>query len=97
MISEEQDKFVFTINHDSDIPKYQQLVNGINNAIAENILQKGDLLPSVNSICKTNQLSRDTVFKAYTILKDQNSIDSVPYKGYYVSKTKSTFLVSPDT
>ncbi|MDR7212593.1 GntR family transcriptional regulator [Flavobacterium piscis] len=90
----EQDKFVFTINHESDIPKYQQLVNGINNAIAENILQKGDLLPSVNSICKTNQLSRDTVFKAYTILKEQKTIDSVPNKGYYVSgETRKVLLV----
>lgn len=94
MISENIEKFVFTINHESDIPKYQQLVNGINNAIAENILQKGDLLPSVNSICKTNQLSRDTVFKAYSILKDQNSIDSVPNKGYYVSgETRKVLLV----
>ena len=94
MIGENQEKFVFVINHESDIPKYQQLVNGITNAIAENILQKGELLPSVNSICKTNQLSRDTVFKAYSILKDQKTIDSVPNKGYYVSgETRKVLLV----
>ena len=46
--------FAFSINHDSDIPKYQQLVNTINNAIAEQLLEKGDLLPSVNSICKNS-------------------------------------------
>ncbi|MGO4770506.1 GntR family transcriptional regulator [Flavobacterium sp. W22_SRS_FK3] len=93
-MNDEQEKFVFVINHDSDIPKYQQLVNGINNAIAENILQKGDLLPSVNAICKENQLSRDTVFKAYSILKDQKTIDSVPNKGYYVSgETRKVLLV----
>lgn len=90
----EEEKFEFIINHDSDIPKYQQLVNGITNAIAENILQKGDLLPSVNAICKTNQLSRDTVFKAYSILKDQKTIESVPNKGYYVSgETRKVLLV----
>lgn len=94
MLNEAQEKFVFVINHDSDVPKYQQLVNGINNAIAENILQKGDLLPSVNAICKENQLSRDTVFKAYSILKEQNVIDSVPNKGYYVSgETRKVLLV----
>lgn len=94
MIIENQEKFVFVINHESDIPKYQQLVNGITNAIAENILQKGELLPSVNSICKTNQLSRDTVFKAYSILKDQKAIESVPNKGYYVSgETRKVLLV----
>lgn len=93
MLKEEKN-FEFVINHDSDIPKYQQLVNGITNAIAENILQKGDLLPSVNAICKTNQLSRDTVFKAYSILKDQKTIESVPNKGYYVSgETRKVLLV----
>ncbi|MHC0445896.1 GntR family transcriptional regulator [Flavobacterium sp. 3-218] len=90
----EDEKFEFIINHESDIPKYQQLVDGITNAIAENILQKGDLLPSVNVICKTYQLSRDTVFKAYSILKDQNVIDSVPNKGYYVAgETRKVLLV----
>jgi DNA-binding transcriptional regulator YhcF (GntR family) len=44
--------FTFSINHESDIIKYQQLINSINNAIAENLLEKGDLLPSVNNICK---------------------------------------------
>ncbi|MBE8723326.1 GntR family transcriptional regulator [Flavobacterium hungaricum] len=90
----EEEKFEFIMNHESDIPKYQQLVDGITNAIAENILQKGDLLPSVNVICKTYQLSRDTVFKAYSILKDQNVIDSVPNKGYYVAgETRKVLLV----
>lgn len=36
----EEEKFEFIINHESDIPKYQQLVDGITNSIAENILQK---------------------------------------------------------
>ena len=86
--------FTFLIHHNSDIPKYQQLVNAINNAIAENILDKGDLLPSVNSICKENKLSRDTVFKAYSILKDQRVIESVPNKGYYVAgETRKVLLV----
>jgi len=86
--------FAFDINHNSDIPKYQQLVNAINDAIAKHLLNKGDTLPSVNSICKDNKLSRDTVFKAYSILKDQNVIDSVPNKGYYVAgETRKVLLV----
>jgi DNA-binding transcriptional regulator YhcF (GntR family) len=86
--------FAFIINHESDVPKYQQLVNSINNAIAKNLLNKGDLLPSVNSICSENKLSRDTVFKAYSILKDQRVIESVPNKGYYVAgETRKVLLV----
>ncbi|MBD0724238.1 GntR family transcriptional regulator [Flavobacterium sp. L1I52] len=86
--------FNFTINHDSDTPKYQQLVDAINNAIAENILAKGDQLPSVNNICIKNKLSRDTVFKAYSYLKEQKIIDSVPNKGYFVAgETRKVLLV----
>ena len=87
-------KFSFNINHESDVPKYQQLVDAINNAIAENILIKGEQLPSVNSICIKNKLSRDTVFKAYSQLKDQRTIDSVPNKGYFVAgETRKVLLV----
>lgn len=86
--------FKLEINHESNIPKYQQLVNLIHNAIAENILAKGDQLPSVNAICKNSQVSRDTVFKAYSILKDQKLIDSVPNKGYFVlGETRKVLLV----
>lgn len=86
--------FTFKINHNSKIPKYQQLINVINHAIAEKMLLKGNMLPSVNSICKENKLSRDTVFKAYSILKDQKVIESVPNKGYYISgETRKVLLV----
>lgn len=87
-------KFAFTISPKSDIPKYQQLVNSITNAIAENLLNKGDLLLSVNNICKENNLSKDTVFKAYSISKNQGIIESVPNKGYYVvGETRKILLV----
>ena len=89
-----KNKFTFTIAHSSDIPKYQQLVNAINDAIAKDILVIGDALPSVNSVCKAHSLSRDTVFKAYSILKENGAIESVPNKGYYVaSETKKVLLV----
>ncbi|WP_310560076.1 GntR family transcriptional regulator [Flavobacterium sp.] len=89
--------FAFTINPESDVPKYQQLVNSITNAIAENLLCKGNLLPSVNSICKENNLSKDTVFKAYSILKGQRVIESVPNKGYYVAGETRKVLLFLDT
>lgn len=84
----------FDIQHDSDIPKYQQLVNTVNEAVAKNTLSVNDTLPSVNSICKELNLSRDTVFKAYAILKENGVVKSVPNKGYYIaSKTRKVLLV----
>lgn len=93
----DKNSFSFIINHKSDISKYQQLVNAVNNAIGENLLQKGDALPSVNSICKTHKLSRDTVFKAYSILKEQKVINSIPNKGYYVATDLKKVLLVLDT
>lgn len=87
-------EIIFNIVHNSDIPKYQQLVNVVNDAIANNEMTIGDSLPSVNSICKKHNLSRDTVFKGYSTLKEQGTIESVPNKGYYIAReTKKALLV----
>ncbi len=86
-----------SINHDSDIPKYQQIVNSINNAISNSLISYGDLLPSINSICNTHHLSRDTVFKAYSLLKQNGVIESVPNKGYYVANETRKVLLVLDT
>ena len=88
---------IFKINHESDIPKYQQFVNSVNNAIANDVITIGDLLPSVNTICKSHSLSRDTVFKAYSILKENGVIESVPNKGYYVASDTRKVLLVLDT
>ncbi len=93
----DKSKIILTIQHSSDIPKYQQLVNAINNAVGNNVLTEGDLLPSVNNICKTTKLSRDTVFKAYSILKENGVIESVPNKGYYVASETRKVLLLLDT
>lgn len=87
----------FSINNNSDVPKYQQLVNAINNELANNRLSNGDALPSVNTICASNKLSRDTVFKAYSILKEHGIIESVPNKGYYVASDTRKVLLVLDT
>lgn len=87
----------FRININSEIPKYQQLVNAINNELANNRLSHGDALPSVNTICTSNKLSRDTVFKAYSILKEHGIIESVPNKGYYVANDTRKVLLVLDT
>ena len=85
---------VFELGKEADVPKYQQLVDAIKNAIAKEELTVGAELPSVNSVSKSNKLSRDTVFKAYLILKEQGVVDSVPGKGYYVAgETRKVLLV----
>lgn len=90
-------KFHFTINQQSNMLKFQQLVDSVVEAISKNLLVEGDSLPSVNQLCKESLLSRDTVFKAYAELKNRGVIESVPNRGYFVSKAVTKIFLILDT
>lgn len=76
------------INEDSRIPKYQQIVDSIINNISLGNLKMDQKIPSINMFSEEFYLSRDTVEKAYSILKERNIITSIRGKGYYISRTK---------
>lgn len=73
------------INSESRTPKYKQIINFIINQIEKGKLIEGDRIPSINETSEEFYLSRDTVEKAYSFLKDRNLIVSVKGKGYFVS------------
>lgn len=75
----------FRISEKAGQTKIQQLVHAITEAIASSQLKEGETLPSVNLLSELTGFSRDTVFKAYRILKKQNLIESAPARGYYVT------------
>jgi DNA-binding transcriptional regulator YhcF (GntR family) len=68
----------------SATPKYQQLANSILGAIGNRKLQVDDVLPSINELSSTFEISRDTVEKGYNYLKKLGIIGSVPGKGYFI-------------
>ncbi len=88
----------FQINTDNSggQTKLQQLVHSISEAIGNGKLKVGDVLPSVNQLSSESGFSRDTVFKAYNILKKRNIIESAPQKGYYVSGESFKILMLLD-
>ena len=92
-----KNEFRFQINEGAEVPKFRQLMDSVNHAIAENRLSVGDHLPSVNQVCKEYKLSRDTVFKAYSLLKEQGVIDSVRNKGYFVAREVRRVFLFLDT
>ena len=77
-----------SINEDSRIPKYKQIVDSIINDVAKGKLKIGEKIPSINELSESAYLSRDTVEKAYKILKERKVIISVKGKGYYTAKTE---------
>ncbi|MDN3663926.1 MULTISPECIES: GntR family transcriptional regulator [Algibacter] len=78
------------INKSSRVPMYQQIVDSIINNISNGNIVLNEKLPSINTISEDFYLSRDTVEKAYSILKERNIIVSIPRRGYYVSKIETT-------
>jgi DNA-binding transcriptional regulator YhcF (GntR family) len=77
--------------------KIQQLVHSITEAISNGTLKEGDLIPSVNQLSSQSGFSRDTVFKAYSILKKRAVIESAPTKGYFVAnETYKVFMLLDD-
>jgi DNA-binding transcriptional regulator YhcF (GntR family) len=76
-----------TIDENSKIPKYQQVVDTIVSDIEIGIVKVGDKIPSINETSEEYYLSRDTVEKAYKILRRRGIITAVRGKGFYVSST----------
>jgi DNA-binding GntR family transcriptional regulator len=78
---------IISVKKDLATSKYKQIVNSVLESINEGRLNVGDRMPSINSICQTWGLSRDTVLSAYNELKAKGIISSMPGKGYYVETT----------
>ena len=82
------------IQNNSRIPKYQQVIESLEENILNGQLSIGDRLPSINKISKEYFLSRDTVEKALNQLKKKNVIRSIKGIGYYIHKKPCTSLAN---
>ena len=80
-------KFI-NIDEESRVPKYQQIIDSIIHNISKENLTMGQKIPSINRFSEEFYLSRDTVEKAYSILKERNIINAIRGKGYYINRTK---------
>jgi len=90
-------KFAFKFDEGSPQTKLQQLIYAVTEAINLGALKEGDFLPSINQLSKEGGISRDTIFKAYSILKRRSIISSTPTKGYFVtSESYRVFVLLDD-
>jgi len=76
------------IDENSRIPKYKQIVDSIIYNISVGNFEMDQKIPSINLFSEEFYLSRDTVEKAYSVLKERNIITAIRGKGYYISRTK---------
>ena len=69
----------------SQTPVYKQLINNIEENVRDGALKEGDLLPSMNELSASLDISKETVKKAYSILRDKGVIEAIQGKGFYVA------------
>ncbi|MCF6224029.1 MAG: GntR family transcriptional regulator [Flavobacteriaceae bacterium] len=78
----------FNIDENSRRPKYIQIVDAVTSNISNGNFIMDEKMPSINMLSEEFFLSRDTVEKAYKVLKERKVINSVRGKGYYIARTK---------
>ena len=76
--------------------KVTQLADLISQAISMREFLEGDSLPSINDLSRRYGVSRDTVFKAFSDLRERGIIDSTPRKGYFVTGQVTNVLLLLD-
>lgn len=68
-----------------EFSKHEQLVKGILNAIDDQVLVQGAMLPSVNLMVRELGFARKTIVKAYDELKERGIVESKKRKGYFIA------------
>ncbi len=73
------------IDHESDVPVYQQLAEILRGRIQRGELQPRRPIPSIRTLEQTYGVSDGTVKKAVQILRDEGLVHTVRGKGVFVS------------
>lgn len=82
------------INTGSKVAVYKQLVSEITSAVMDGRLKAGDLVPSMNELAERLIISKETVKRAYGILREKGILEAQQGKGFYVTDESSKESIS---
>lgn len=74
----------FVINTSVSIPVYKQVISQIEQKIISGEFAPGYQLPSMNELAGELEISKETIKKAYSVLRDKGVIEPRQGKGFYV-------------
>ncbi len=77
------------IDTNSQTPVYKQVIQSVQNLIEAGEYKEGDFIPSMNELSNELEISKETVKKAYSILREKGLIESSHGKGFYVTNNKN--------
>jgi len=67
------------------LSKHEQIVNGVLTSIEDKVVERGQMLPSINQMSNELGFARKTIDKAYGELKDRGLVESRNRRGFFVS------------
>lgn len=73
------------IDLESKIAVYKQLMSEITSAILDGRLKSGDIVPSMNELSEELGISKETVKRAYGLLREKGILEAQQGKGFYVA------------
>ncbi len=74
----------FMITPNGGLPVYKQLLRQFETKIKTGKLKPGEVVPSMNELSEELGISRETVKKVYSILRDRGYLEAHQGKGFYV-------------
>lgn len=80
--------FQCSIDENSQVPLYYQLILNIKRCITGGLLKPGEILPSEAEICDVYQVSRSTVRQAFGELEAEGIVIRKRGKGTFISLPK---------
>jgi DNA-binding transcriptional regulator YhcF (GntR family) len=69
----------------SQMPLYKQLVKVFLDKVNNSEYKEGDFIPSMNELANELNISKETVKKAYSVLRKKEIIEAAQGKGFYIS------------
>lgn len=76
---------MITLDDQSRIPIYEQIINEVKRNVLEGFLKPKDQIPSIRELANTLGINPNTVKKSYTVLENQNIIQSKSTKGTFIT------------
>ena len=81
-----------TVDFASPLPVYEQLKKNIKQAIARNIIQENQTLPSIRDLAAFLKINPNTVARAYRDLTQEKVINGRAGVGFWVEKSEQLDL-----
>lgn len=80
---------MISIDYQSRIPIYEQIVERFQALILKGVLEPDTQIPSVRSLAVKLSINPNTIQKAYTLLEQQGYIYSIKGRGNYIADSSA--------